>query len=593
MIVPMKKYNFLVFHKVHNTFIEGLKNLGVLHIIQSETMVSQTVIELKDKLKKIRELIHFLKSFKVNNYQFLKGDILDHPEKIISKVESLQLEKQLLDLKLQSLNKAITYAEPWGIFSPEILKKLKAAGVHTLMFSCTEKDFDPAWKKLYRLEIISVKAPDIYFTIIQYKDEIIDIKADQHNWPEQSVDILNADKNNINSRLQKINNELAEMNDEEIDSLRHYEQEVYTMMQIQEVHDQSMRLNDEKVMLLSGFVPDTAEENLKEYCEKENILTLNTPVKPSDNPPILLKNNRFSELYEFIGKLYSFPTYSEIDLTPFFAPFFMIFFGLCLGDAGYGLLMLLITSLYKMKANRALYPLLTLGQWLGLATVIFGVVTGTFFGLNLMGDRFAFLGSLRNIMLDSNQVFNFALVLGFIQIIFGLGIQIANKVKQYGLKYAVTPLAWIFMLMAIADVAILKISGPISMYVIYGSIAAILLFNDPDSGILPNIGKGIWELYGITGFVGDLLSYIRLFALGISGAILGLVVNDIALRMLSIDWIGPILFVAFLIFGHGLNLMISILGAFVHPLRLTFVEFYKNAGFTGGGQEYKPFGGKV
>jgi V/A-type H+-transporting ATPase subunit I len=271
----------------------------------------------------------------------------------------------------------------------------------------------------------------------------------------------------------------------------------------------------------------------------------------------------------------------------------MMFFGLCLGDAGYGLLILIGATLYKRKASRALHSLLSLGQWLGLATVIFGIVTGTFFGLNLLGDKFAFLGSLRNIMLDSNQIFNFALVLGFIQIIFGLGIQIANKVKQYGWKYAVTPLAWIFMLFAIADMSILKLTGPASMYVIYGAIGSILLFNDPDSGILPNIGKGIWELYGITGFVGDLLSYIRLFALGISGAILGLVVNDIALRMLSIDWIGPVLFIVFLIFGHGLNLMISTLGAFVHPLRLTFVEFYKNAGFTGGGKEYKPFGGKV
>ena len=230
---------------------------------------------------------------------------------------------------------------------------------------------------------------------------------------------------------------------------------------------------------------------------------------------------------------------------------------------------------------------------MGLATVIFGIVTGTFFGLNLMGDSFAFLGSMRNIMLDSNQIFNFALVLGFVQIIFGLCIQIANKVRQFGWKYTVMPISWIVILFGIADVAILQLAGRFSTYMIYGAIVAILLFNDPDTKILPRIGKGIWELYGITGFVGDLLSYIRLFALGISGAILGLVVNDIAIRLLSVEWIGPVLFVLFLIFGHGLNLMISSLGAFVHPLRLTFVEFYKNAGFTGGGKEYRPFGGKI
>ena len=593
MIVPMKKYHFFVFHKDHTGFIEGLKKLGVLHIIQNEVMVSQTVVELKDKLKKIRESIHYLHSHKIESFQYNSDNIIQKPEDILSKISDLQLEKQQSDLKLQNVNKAITYAEPWGLFDPSTLKNLQAAGVYTRMFSCLEKDFDPSWAKEYRLEIINVRRPHIYFIIFLHKDEHADIKADLQSWPEHAAGTLMVDKDKILERLQKINNELAEMNDYEIDCLRHYEQEVYTLMQIHEVHDQSLRLNDEKVMLLSGFVPNSAEVNLQQYCEDEKILTVHTPVKPTDNPPIFLKNNRFSELYEFIGKLYSFPSYSELDLTPFFAPFFMMFFGLCLGDAGYGLLILIGATLYKRKANRALHSLLSLGQWLGLATVIFGIVTGTFFGLNLLGDKFAFLGSVRNIMLDSNQIFNFALILGFTQIIFGLGIQIANKVRQYGWKYAVTPLAWIFMLFAIADISILKLTGPVSMYVIYGAIGAILLFNDPDSGILPNIGKGIWELYGITGFVGDLLSYIRLFALGISGAILGLVVNDIALRMLSIDWIGPILFIVFLIFGHGLNLMISTLGAFVHPLRLTFVEFYKNAGFTGGGKEYKPFGGKV
>ena len=90
-----------------------------------------------------------------------------------------------------------------------------------------------------------------------------------------------------------------------------------------------------------------------------------------------------------------------------------------------------------------------------------------------------------------------------------------------------------------------------------------------------------------------MLSYIRLFALGISSAILGLVVNDIAIRLLGVNaWLGPVLFVVMLLVGHAANLLIASLGAFVHPLRLTFVEFYKNAGFTGGGKEYKPFGKK-
>jgi len=593
MIITMYKYDFLVYYDDHNKFLDGLRDLGVLHIKPYSSHISQSFTDIQTSLKKIRDTKSLLSKLKINPTSEGKSPQLKNGEQIIAQVETLQAEKQHLQLSLQNLDNAIFYAEPWGKFLPETLFKLKENGITVRMYSCVEKLFDPKWKAEYCLEIINVRTPDIFFIIIQDRDEKIEIKADRLSWPEKPVSLLKDEKTHVTDRMSMISQELESISRFQMDKLHTYEQEVYTQMQILEAHEQSKKLNEDKVLLLSGFVPKFRQAEIESYCDEYKILFLHEKVKPKDQPPILLKNRRFPQLYEFIGKLYSLPSYAEIDLTPFFAPFFMMFFGLCLGDAGYGLLILIVATWYKFKVNPSLHPLLSLGQWLGLATVIFGIVTGTFFGLNLMGDSFAFLGSLRKVMLDSNQIFNFALVLGFVQIIFGLCIQIANRVRQFGWKYAVMPVSWIVILFGIADIAILKLTGSISTYMIYGAVVAILLYNDPDTKILPRIGKGIWELYGITGFVGDLLSYIRLFALGISGAILGLVVNDIAIRLLSVDWIGPVLFVIFLIFGHGLNLMISSLGAFVHPLRLTFVEFYKNAGFTGGGKEYKPFGGRI
>ncbi len=593
MIVPMYKYDFMVFYGDHKTFLDGLRDLGVLHIKPYNSDISSSITEVQTKLKKIRDTKSLLLKQTIDPTLESKSLHLSDGQKIIAQVEALNTEKQHLQLKLQNLDNAIVYAEPWGKFLPETLIKLKENGITVQMYSCTEKLFDPKWKTAYILEIIQVCTPDIFFIIFQRSDENIEIKADRLSWPEKPVNILKDEKEQVTDRIFGIYEELKTIGTYEMNTLLNYEQEVYTQMQIMEAHEQSKKLNDDKVLLLSGFVPQFKMTEIETFCDEHKILFLHKKVKPKDQPPILLKNRKFPELYEFIGKLYSLPSYAELDLTPFFAPFFMMFFGLCLGDAGYGLLILIVATLYKFKLNPSFHPILSLGQWLGLATVIFGIMTGTFFGLNLMGDSFAFLGSMRNIMMDSNQIFNFALVMGFVQIIFGLCIQIANKVRQFGWKYTVMPISWIVILFGIADVAILQLIGSISTYMIYGAIVAILLFNDPDTKILPRIGKGIWELYGITGFVGDLLSYIRLFALGISGAILGLVVNDIAIRLLSVEWIGPVLFVLFLIFGHGLNLMISSLGAFVHPLRLTFVEFYKNAGFTGGGKEYRPFGGKI
>jgi V/A-type H+-transporting ATPase subunit I len=131
--------------------------------------------------------------------------------------------------------------------------------------------------------------------------------------------------------------------------------------------------------------------------------------------------------------------------------------------------------------------------------------------------------------------------------------------------------------------------------IIYSIIAIggflILFFSDPEVNVFTRIGKGVWDVYStVTGIFGDLLSYIRLFALGLSSAILGFVINDIAIQILgSSKILGPLFFVIFLLIGHTLNILISSLGSFVHPMRLTFVEFYKNAGFKGGGEEYKPF----
>ena len=119
----------------------------------------------------------------------------------------------------------------------------------------------------------------------------------------------------------------------------------------------------------------------------------------------------------------------------------------------------------------------------------------------------------------------------------------------------------------------------------------MFLFSDPDINIFARFGKGIWDLYSaITGIFGDVLSYIRLFALSASGGILGYVINSISLPVLhSVPVLGPILFIIIMVIGHGANIALSGLGAFVHPMRLTFVEFYKNAGFEGGGKKYKPY----
>ncbi len=353
---------------------------------------------------------------------------------------------------------------------------------------------------------------------------------------------------------------------------------------------------DEKIMLLEAYAPESTENQLLSFLEKDQILYIREKPSLKDDIPVLIKNNRFSRLFEPIGKLFSLPAYSELDLTASFAPFFMMFFGFCLGDAGYGLLFLIGAGLYKFKAKKELKPVLSLLQFLGLATIIFGVISGTFFGMNLIETDLKLFSNVKTMFLNPDNMFNLALILGAIQIIFGMIVKMINQIKQFGFVYSLATFGWLIVLIGGSIFAVLSSKGIINtqliLYIILGTGGFfILLFSDPEINIFARIGKGIWDIYStVTGIFGDLLSYIRLFALGLSSAILGFVINDIAMQILgSGSIIGSIFFVIFLLFGHTLNILIASLGSFVHPMRLTFVEFYKNAGFVGGGKAYKPF----
>src|SRR6266542_1440156 len=164
-----------------------------------------------------------------------------------------------------------------------------------------------------------------------------------------------------------------------------------------------------------------------------------------------------------------------------------------------------------------------------------------------------------------------------------------NKMIKLGCKYGLPQVGWIMIILHLLNMFYFKILPFYSHIDIYIGLGLIIFFADPDAGFFKGIVSGIWELFCITGLMGDVLSYIRLFALGVSSAILALVINSIAWQIEKVSYIGPVLFLIILLFGHTLNLFVASLGAFVHTMRLTFVEFYKNAGFTGGGNPYKPF----
>ncbi|MCB9276455.1 MAG: hypothetical protein H6564_20645 [Lewinellaceae bacterium] len=592
MIVPMRKYAFLAHCDDYERFLEQLHQLGVLHVQERrEKGEGEELNELLWKEKEVASAIRLLEGRKAEAAESAYD--VDGQE-LAGRIMALQDKREDTEQLLNAQNRQLGELAPWGDFSLDTLKKLEEAGWKVRLFTTTTRKFDPSWKGQHYLWPISSVPPLMYFALAHRVGEEPGIDAEEVSWPAQSPAVLRAARDRSLARLEEIGEELDGYAARYLPLLREALLKIQEKVDWKRVFANTDEVADGRVMVLEGFVPTSREQGLRAYLDGADVVYFSEQPVPEDHPPVLLKNGRFSRLFEPISKLFALPAYQELDLTPFFAPFFMLFFGFCLGDAGYGLAVLLGATLYKRKASAELKPIITLAQLLGLSTILMGAFTGTVFGLNLLEAQYAWLGNVRSFMIDSNQAFNFALILGVVQILFGLCVQAGNRVRQYGWVYAIPIMGWILLLLSILDLALLKLTGQVSTYTAWAGVAMIVLFSDPKANIFSRLGKGLWDLYGITGFFGDLLSYIRLFALGISSAILGFVVNDIALQIKgAAPVIGPILFVIFLIIGHGANLLISALGSFVHPMRLTFVEFYKNAGFLGGGKAYTPFASRL
>lgn len=598
MIVPMRKYSFLIYHKEYLDFLHDLQDLGVVHIIEKQSGEIEDE-ELKanyGQLKEIKKTIQFLKKrVPEENRTGQVSSARDGQivlDEIKQKREKLEQNQQML----VSLNKDIQNLEPWGEFSYETMEDLRKAGIIVRFFSCSAKRLDESWAEKYHLEIINQVGNVIYFVIIQYHDEQIDIDAEEFKLSEKNLETLRKEYQETEKSIEEMNIGLDNIAREDVPVLEKYREKLLSETDFKNVILNTEKSAEDKLMILEGWIPKTKEKDLNQFLEKQEIHFIVDKPKKEDKVPILLKNKKFSKLFEPIGKLYSLPNYAELDLTPFFAPFFMLFFGFCLGDAGYGLLFVIGATIYKFKAKSDFKPMLTLVQYLGLSTVVFGILSGTFFGINLLEKDLPIFSSLKSMMLDPNQMFYFAIVLGAIQIVYGMIVKILNTSRQFGFKYALSTLGWVILMVSSAlYFGLGKESSVVikyAYYIVLGISGIFIMFlNNPDKGFLANFGSGFGDIYFTsTGVLGDLLSYIRLFALGISSAILGYVFNFLAMKM-SGDTIivSQIIFIVILLVGHGINIFMATLGAFVHPLRLTFVEFYKNAGFAGGGKEYKPF----
>ena len=593
----MKKLTFLVYYKEYEQFLERLRELGVVHIFTKSQGVAENQ-ELQNRIRlagRYAAAIKFLQGLNVVADKH-EGEAKSG-EKALELLTELQNKQQQLAHKRQALEKEIASLEPWGDFEAENIERLRKAGYVVNFYICSEKQFNDEWISDYNATVINKIGSKVYFVTITSDKETPELEVEYAKLPEKSLSGLKAAVESLFSDINNIESNINELAKKSISDLEVAQKKIYSEIEFSKVVLTGDSLADNKLVLLEGWVPEVKSEDVKSFMDNQGAYYEISAPTPEDNVPILFKNDKFSRLFEPIIRLYMLPKYNELDLTPFFAPFFMLFFGLCLGDTGYGAFMVLAVTVYRLMAKNissGMKPILTLVQILGASTMVCGLLTGTCFGFNLYDIQLPFLQKMKEtIALDNQHMFNLSLILGGIQIIFGMMLKAVNQTIQLGFKYAVGTIGWIFVILssAIAFAGAMEMGGTVHMVFVVAGLLMAYLYNSPGKNVFVNIGLGLWDSYNMaTGLLGDILSYVRLFALGLSGGILASVFNSLASGMSPDNVIaGPIVMVLIFVIGHSINIFMNVLGAMVHPMRLTFVEFFKNSGYEGGGKEYSPF----
>lgn len=596
MIIKMTKYSMLLLSADMDSFLAGIQNIGMVDITRSAVAIDDSSRDVVEKIASSKEMAKKLAEFRKSNPELVAGasaaTSVPEGEALLNAMTKAFARKDEIAGTLGSLRMDYNSALPWGEFNRTDLDKIAMAGLVPHFYAVPDKAFRPEWEEQYPLYLLNTIAGRTYFTVLSVQGEDYRFPVStEEKLPETNCAVLASKIKELEAETEALNAEIA-VYTLHIDDLNGYAEKIGEGLDLYLAKAASIKEGEGTICLMEGFAPSADDDKVKAYLDGSPAYYIAEAAKGEDNPPVKLKNNRFSKLFEPIGGLYELPSYDEPDLTPYFAPFYMLFFGCCLGDMGYGLILLLTgiaASIFMPKFSA--YGKLV--AWLGFGSILMPLLSGTFFGMKVY-DIVQMPDNIKALFFSDLKMFWFSIIFGIFQIIFARMLKAIFAFGRKDWDTGLTEVGWSLVIIwltcayAGSQMGTTLLPKMVSMPMIIVGLALVLFCSKPSKNFFLRPLKGVISLYDVTGIFGDVLSYIRLFGLGTTGGILALVINSIALSMSGLPYVGWVLTVIVLIFGHLAVMGLSCLGAFVHPIRLTFVEFYKNSGFQGGGRAYKP-----
>ena len=562
----MTKYSFVLLDAGKEDFLSRLQELGLVDITRSDKPVDERTAALLDGIEARKKRISEIEKGSDATLQGLK-------ERLNA------LEKEAADLKA------------WGSWDRAALAE---TGVKLHFYSVPSKKYDAAWEASYATFKVDDNGKTCRFVIAgdnagfplkelpepvrNYSDAEADVKAasDEMKAYAAGLEAAKADIPTLRKELE-------------------VQQEDFSRALASAAAEGAA---ENLLAVFEGFSPVENDAELEKQFDAMDIVWFKDKAVLEDNPPISFRNNKFVKMFELLTDMYGRPAYDGFDPTPFIAVFFMLFFAFCMGDAGYGLLLIALGFGLK-KALGDISPLVIT---LGVATTVIGFLFHTFFSMDIA--QWHIFEPVKGVFLPSkimgyDGTMVLSLIVGIVHLSLAMIIKTIMATKQKGFMNSLGTWGWTLLVVggaAIGTFALLDVidKGATKIAIIVvGVLSALGIFilNDPHRNVFANIGSGLWETYnGITGLLGDVLSYLRLYALGLAGAMLGKAFNDIGLMVLGDGrniamWV---FFIIIILLGHTLNIAMAALGAFVHPLRLNFLEFFKNSGYDAAGRNFNP-----
>ena len=566
MIEKMTKYSFVLLSADKEEFLSGLQDLGLVDITRSEKPVDDNTAAMLADIEAQRKLIYEIEAGSDSTLAGIKEN-------------------------LKNLQKSADAVRVWGDWDR---KALAETGLALHFYSVPAKKFESGWEQDYAIQTVEDDGKTCWFVIV----------GDNAGFPLKELPEPSQELGALEEEIRKQEEDIAayaaslEARKAEIPALQKdlAEKQAGLSRALASAAGESAAEN--LLSVFEGFAPAGCDASLEKDFDAMSLVWFKDAAVLEDNPPIEFRNNKFVKMFEVLTDMYGRPAYNGFDPTPYIAVFFMLFFAFCMGDAGYGLILIAL-GLGLKKALGDLSPLVVT---LGVATTVIGFLFHTFFSIDIA--QWQMFQPIKGIFLPSkiagyDGTMVLSLIVGIVHLCIAMVVKTHTATKQNGFTNSLGTWGWTLLIVGGVIVGTFALLGVIdkgitkTIIIVLGVLSAIGIFllNDIHRNPLANIGSGLWETYNtVTGLLGDVLSYLRLYALGLAGSMLGKAFNDIGSMVLgdggSIGmWIPFILIV---LVGHTLNIAMAALGAFVHPLRLNFLEFFKNSGYEAAGRNYNP-----